>query len=452
MGRRIDEQDILKILKDDKEGLTQKEMYGKLDTSRQTLTKYLQKLVKEGLIEKKEKPYPHKYYLPTKEIILTNPLINPRFAPFMSFRYNCYNYCEEKLRSKYQNEEYDHLLKKIHEILNNFNELSLIFDLENKYRKDRREIIEKVLEVNSGRYLYQPANTEHVEIIEEIINEFIKILRENRPDVDEDIHLEKRDVYRVYDSFEQDILHELRINFNFSTNSFLNLINSESIRKQLTNVILKEVFQNPIYYKGIKKLEDLNFEIKIKYNFGENLRELIDKANIRTQEKKIKKILEYIDKSLGIENIQDEQFESIQMGYTKFLEEYDKIVKNLKDFKQNTIENNEDIKNKLLPLEAFKKNDKNFSELHRRGFLFSLKSFPIISLFKDRFYRREWRVVDQNGLLKFFTKPSDYLGKPENFIYIQWGYFIEKLQETREKTIEELEYFVKCIRKNNKLQ
>ena len=452
MGRRIDEQDILKILKDNKEVLTQKEMCEKLDTSRQTLAKYLQKLVNEGLIEKKEKSYPYKYYLPTKEIILTNPLINPRFAPFMSFRYNCYNYCEEKLRNKYQNEEYDYLLKKIHEILNNFNELLLILELENQYKKERREIIEKVLEVKGGRYFYQPAKTEHVEIIEEIINEFIEILNENRPDVDKDINLKKRDVYRVYDSFEQDILHELRINFNFSTNSFLNLINSESIRKQLTNVILKEVFQNPIYYKGIKRPKDLNFEIKIKYNFGENLRELIDKANKGTQEAKIKKILEYIDKSLGINNIQDEQFESIQEGYTKFLEEYDKIVKNLKDFKEKIIENNEDLKDKYLPLEAFIKNDRNFSKLHRRGFLFSLKSYPIISLFNDRFYRREWRVVDKNGLLNFFTQPSEFLGKTENFIYIQWGYFIEKLKETREKTIEELEYFVKNLRKYNKLQ
>jgi predicted transcriptional regulator len=400
-------------------------MCEKLDTSRQTLTKYLQKLLKEGLIEKKEKPYPYKYYLPTKEIILTNPLINPRFAHY--------------------------LLKKIHEILNNFNEFLLIFDFENKYRNDRREIIEKVLEVNSGRYLYRPANPEHIEIIEEIINKFIEILNENKPDVDKDINLKKRDVYRVYDSFEQDILHELRINFNFSTNSFLNLINSESIRKQLTDVILKEVFQNPIYYKGIKKPKDLNFEIKIKYNFGENLRELIDKADKGTQEAKIKKILEYIDKSLGIENIQDEQFESIQEGYIKFLEEYDKIVKNLKDFKERIIENNEDVKDKFLPFEAFIKNDRNFSKLNRRGFFFSLKSFPIISLFNDRFYWKEWRVVDENGLLNFFTKPSEFLGKPENFIYIQWGYFIEKLKETKEKTIEEFEYFVKNIIKYNEL-
>jgi hypothetical protein len=426
-------------------------MCEKLDTSRQTLTKYLQKLLKEGLIEKKEKPYPYKYYLPTKEIILTNPLINPRFAPFMSFRYHCYDYCEEKLRNKYQNEEYDYLLKKIHEILNNFNEFLLIFDFENKYRNDRREIIEKVLEVNSGRYLYRPANPEHIEIIEEIINKFIEILNENKPDVDKDINLKKRDVYRVYDSFEQDILHELRINFNFSTNSFLNLINSESIRKQLTAVILKEVFQNPIYYKGIKKQKDLNFEIKIKYNFGENLRELIDKANKGTQKEKIKKFLEYIDKSLGIENIQDEQFESIQEGYIKFLEEYDKIVKNLKDFKERIIENNEDVKDKFLPFKAFIKNDRNFSKLNRRGFFFSLKSFPIISLFNDRFYWKEWRVVDENGLLNFFTKPSEFLGKPENFIYVQWGYFIEKLKETKEKTIEEFEYFVKNIIKYNEL-
>ena len=450
MGRRIDEQDILKILKNDKEGLTQKEMCEKLDTSRPTLTKYLQKLVKEGLIKKKEKTYPYKYYIPTKEIILTNPLINLSFAPFMSFRYNCYKYCEERLRNEYQNEEYDYLLKKIHEILNNFNEFSLIFDLKNKYRNDRREIIEKVLEVKSGRYLYQPANTEHVEIINEIINQYIEIIRENKPDVDREINLKKRNVYRVYDSFEQDILHELKINFNFSTNSFLNLINSESIRKKLINILLKEVFQNPIFYKGIKRPEDFNFEIKIKYNFGENLRELIDKGNMRTQTAKINKILEYLDKSLGIKNIQDEQFENIQKGYTKFLEEYDKIVKDLKDFKQNIIENNENIKDKYLPLEAFIKNDRNFSKLNRRGFFFSLKSFPIISLFNDRFYWREWRVVDENGLLNFFTKPSEFLGKPENFIFIQWSYFIEKLKEMREKIIEEFEYFVKCIRKYKK--
>ena len=145
MRRKIDEQDILKILKRDKEGLTQKEMNEKLGTSRPTLIKYLQKLVKEGVIEKKAKTYPYKYYIPTKEIIITNPLINPKFAPFMLFRYNCYKYCEERLRNTYQNEEYDYLLKKIHEILNNFNDLLLIFELNNKYRNDRREFIYMVL-------------------------------------------------------------------------------------------------------------------------------------------------------------------------------------------------------------------------------------------------------------------------------------------------------------------
>lgn len=451
MGRRIDEQDILKILKDNTEGLTQKEMCEKLNTSRPTLTKYLQKLVKERFIERKEKTYPYKYYLPTKEIILTNPLINFKFASFMVFRYNCYKYCEEKLKNDYSNEEHDYLLSKIHAILNKFNDMSLILDLLNEYEDARREIIIEVLEFTSGRYSVQPPNIEHVEIINAIFNEYIKIIRENKPDVDREINLKKRSVYRLYDSFEQDILHELKISFSFSTNSFLNLINSESIRKKLIDVIFKKIFQNPIYYKGIKRLEDLNFEIKIKYNFGEIFRELIDKGNMGTQEAKINEILEYLDKSLGINNIQDEQFENIQKGYTKFLNEYDIIVKDLKDLKKNLIENNEDIKDKYLPLEAFIKNDRNFSKLNRRGFFFSLKSFPIISLFNDRFYWREWRVVDKNGLLNFFTKPSRFLGKPENYIFLQWGYFIEKLKGMKEKMIEEFEYFVKQLRKYNKL-
>ncbi len=384
MGRRINEQDILKILKDDKEGLTQKEMCEKFDTSRPTLIKYLKKLEKEGLIEK-EKPQPYKYFLKTKELILTNPLINFKFAFSMIFRYNCYNYCEERLKNYNSNEEYEYLLSKIHEVLNNFNDMSLIMDLLDEYEESRKKIIIKVLEAKSGRYSFQPAIIEHVDIINSFINEFIDIIRNNKPDVESKINLEKRSVYRVYEAFEQDLLHELKINCKFSANSSLNLVNSEAIRKKLIDVILKEVFQNPSFYKGIKRPEDLNFEIEIKYELGENFHELIDNRNIRTQGANFNKILEYLDKSLGINNLQDKQFETIQKGYTIFLEEYNKILMDLKDFKRELIDRNEEIKEKYLPLEAFKKDDHNFSQLNRLGFHFSLKSFPIISKFNDRF-------------------------------------------------------------------
>jgi len=54
---------------------------------------------------------------------------------------------------------------------------------------------------------------------------------------------------------------------------------------------------------------------------------------------------------------------------------YNNIIKDFKDFKQNVRENNEDIKDKYLLLEAFIRDDRKFSKLNRRGF-FQLKIFP----------------------------------------------------------------------------
>jgi len=48
--------------------------------------------------------------------------------------------------------------------------------------------------------------------------------------------------------------------------------------------------------------------------------------------------------------------------------------------------------------------------------------------------------------LNFFTQPPGFPGKPENYIYLQWNYFIDKLEEIRDEIKEELEFFIENLR------